>query len=289
MSLDPRLRSAPLRTVSVTALLLIVCAGCLGGTAHVDVVRAQDRVTTPETVDHTRFDRVLKEYVDDAGFVDYARLQAHADSVLRPYLQQLAETDPSALGREARLAFWINAYNAYTINLILDHYPVESINDIKPAAGPAVPKINSPFKLDVGEVAGEVRTLDEIEHGIIRERFDEPRIHFALVCAAVSCPRLRKEAYTGNRLDDQLDDQARAFLQDTDKNVVPADEKTVALSRIFKWFDEDFGGSPASIQRFIAPYFDGNVRTKLEQARYDVSFREYDWSLNDRARHAAGR
>jgi hypothetical protein len=90
-------------------------------------------------------------------------------------------------------------------------------------------------------------------------------------------------------LDDQFDDQARTFLQDTDKNVVPADEKTVALSRIFKWFDEDFGGSPESIQRFIAPYFDGNVRTKLEQARYDVSFREYDWSLNDRARHAAGR
>lgn len=289
MSLHSDSRAPSLLAVSATSLLLIVCAGCIGGTAQVDVVRAQDRVTTPETVDHARFDRVLSEYVDPAGFVDYARLETHADSVLRPYLQQLAETDPAALDREARLAFWINAYNAYTIKLILDHYPVESINDIKPGAGPTIPKVNSPFKLDVGEVAGEVRTLDEIEHGIIRERFDEPRIHFALVCAAVSCPRLRREAYTGNRLEAQLDDQARAFLRDTDKNLVPAGEKTVALSRIFKWFDEDFGGSSAAIQRFIAPYFDGNVRTKLEQARYDVSFREYDWSLNDQNRHAARR
>ena len=289
MSLHSETSAAPLLAVSATSLLLIVCVACIGGTAHVDVVRAQDRVITPETVNHARFDRVLTEYVDAAGFVDYARLQAHADSLLRPYLQQLAETDPAALDREARLAFWINAYNAYTIKLILDHYPVESINDIKPGAGPAVPKVNSPFKLDVGEVAGEVRTLDEIEHGIIRERFDEPRIHFALVCAAVSCPRLRKEAYTGDRLNDQLDDQARTFLHDTDKNVVPAGEERVALSRIFKWFDEDFGGSSGSIQRFIAPYFDGNVRTNLEQAGYDVSYREYDWSLNDQSRQADGR
>lgn len=289
MSLHSETSAAPLLAVSATSLLLIVCVACIGGTAHVDVVRAQDRVTTPETVNHARFDRVLTEYVDAAGFVDYARLQAHADSLLRPYLQQLAETDPAALDREARLAFWINAYNAYTIKLILDHYPVESINDIKPGAGPAVPKVNSPFKLDVGEVAGKVRTLDEIEHGIIRERFDEPRIHFALVCAAVSCPRLRKEAYTGDRLNDQLDDQARTFLHDTDKNVVPAGEERVALSRIFKWFDEDFGGSSASIQRFIAPYFDGNVRTNLEQAGYDLSYREYDWSLNDQSRQADGR
>ena len=289
MSLHSETSAAPLLAVSATSLLLIVCVACIGGTADVDVVRAQDRVTTPETVNHARFDRVLMEYVDAAGYVDYARLQARADSLLRPYLQQLAETDPAALDREARLAFWINAYNAYTIKLILDHYPVESINDIKPGAGPAVPKVNSPFKLDVGEVAGEVRTLDEIEHGIIRERFDEPRIHFALVCAAVSCPRLRKEAYTGDRLNDQLDDQARTFLHDTDKNAVPAGEETVALSRIFKWFDEDFGASSASIQRFIAPYFDGNVRTNLEQARYDVSYRKYDWSLNDQSRQADGR
>jgi len=219
--------------------------------------------------------------------VDYARLQQDADSVLTPYLQQLAATDPSNLSRGEQLAFWINAYNAYTIKLILDHYPVDSINDIKPGAGPQIPKVNSPFKLDVGEVAGEVQTLDEIEHGIIREDFDEPRIHFALVCAAVSCPRLRREAYEGARLNAQLDEQARVFLHDDRKNVVPAGAEEVQLSRIFKWFDEDFGGSRASIQRFIAPYFEDPVRSRLETASYDVDFRTYDWSLNDQRRPTA--
>jgi len=279
----------PLRSVLAPALfILALCTGCIGGTANVDVVRAQDVITAPDRVDHDRFDRVLGEYVDADGHVDYARLQPRADSVLTPYLQQLAETDPSRLDRDARLAFWINAYNAYTIKLILDHYPVDSINDIKPGAGPSIPKVNSPFKLDVGEVAGEVRTLDEIEHGIIRERFDEPRIHFALVCAAVSCPKLRREAYTGSRLEAQLEDQARTFLHDRAKNLIPDGEETVALSRIFKWFDEDFGGSRASIQRFVAPYFEGDVRSGLEQAAYDVSFRDYDWSLNDQPRRTAG-
>ncbi len=276
----------PLATV-LALCLAVLCTGCIGGTANVQVVRAQDAVRAPADVDHSAFDRVLRTYVDGEGQVDYARLQQDADSVLTPYLQQLAATDPSNLSRGEQLAFWINAYNAYTIKLILDHYPVDSINDIKPGAGPQIPKVNSPFKLDVGEVAGEVRTLDEIEHGIIREDFDEPRIHFALVCAAVSCPRLRREAYEGARLNAQLDEQARVFLHDDRKNVVPAGEEEVQLSRIFKWFDEDFGGSRASIQRFIAPYFEDPVRSRLETASYDVDFRTYDWSLNDQRRPTA--
>ena len=283
-----RLSRHALATV-LPLLLALLCTGCIGGTANVQVVRAQEAVRAPADVDHSAFDRVLNPYVDAQGRVDYARLQPDADSVLTPYLQQLAETDPSNLSRDEQLAFWINAYNAYTIKLILDHYPVESINDIKPGAGPQIPKVNSPFKLDVGEVAGEVRTLDEIEHGIIREDFDEPRIHFALVCAAVSCPRLRREAYEGTRLDAQLDAQARTFLHDDSKNVVPAGEGAIKLSRIFKWFDEDFGGSRASIQRFIAPYFEGPVRSRLESAAYDVDFRDYDWSLNDQPRSTAAR
>jgi hypothetical protein len=272
-----------LRPLVASVLLAILCglSGCIGGSADVNVVRAQDRLQAPNRVDHAPFDRLLSTVVNAEGYVDYARLATEADSTLAPYLQQLAETDPSNLDRDARLAFWINAYNAYTLKLIVDHYPVESINDIKPGAGPSIPKVNSPFQLDVGAVADTVRTLDDIEHGIIRERFDEPRIHFALVCAAVSCPRLRREAYTGGNLDAQLDDQAHRFLHDTDKNVVPAGASRIRLSRIFKWFDEDFGGSAQSTQRFIAPYFDGAVRRTLEQGGYDVSFRTYNWSLND--------
>jgi hypothetical protein len=230
------------------------------------------------SVDHSSFTRLLQRVVNEEGNVDYAQLKVQADSVLTPYLGQLATTDPSSLGRDARLAFWINAYNAYTLKLIVEHYPVQNIWAVTP--GPAEPKDNSPFALEVGTVADTVRTLDEIEHEIIRERFDEPRIHFALVCAAASCPRLRREAYTGSRLDAQLDDQTRTFFHDNTKNRIPAGDGQIQLNRILKWYGQDFG-TTADLQRFIAPYFEGAVRDSLSRAAYEVAFLPYDWSLND--------
>lgn len=231
-----------------------------------------------DTIDHRLFDRLLARYVDEHGDVAYRKLQANAREDLTPYLRQLARTDPSSLDREARLAFWINAYNAYTLKLIVDHYPIENIWAITP--GPAEPKEDSPFALDVGKVADTVRTLDEIEHEIIRERFDEPRIHFALVCAARSCPRLRREAYTGPQLEAQLREQTHAFLHNEEKNRIPAGQDRIALSSILKWYGDDFGESTDDLQRFIAPYFDGDVRSRLEKADYQVDFLPYDWTLN---------
>lgn len=268
--------------------LAIAVLGVLGGLAWADLAPAQERATTTvvrDTVDHTPFTRVLRQFVDAEGDVDYAALRARADSLLRPYLQQLATTDVAALGTDARLAFWINAYNAYTLKLIVDHYPVENIWAVTP--GPAEPKDeHSPFDLEVGPVADTVRTLNEIEHRIIRVRFDEPRIHFALVCAAESCPLLRREAYTGPRLDAQLEEQTRTFFHG-DKNRIPAGRDRVALSRILKWYGEDFGDSTADLQRFIAPYFEGEVADRLEAADYEVTFLEYDWALNDQGEVSA--
>lgn len=232
-----------------------------------------------DSVSHEAFDALLRRYVDRTGQVDYGGLKANGASALSSYLQQLAHVDPSALNRDARLAFWINAYNAYTLKLIVDHYPVPNIWAITP--GPPAPKEESPFELDVGTVADTTRTLNEIEHEIIRERFDEPRIHFALVCAARSCPPLRREAYTGTRLDAQLDDQARTFLHNRAKNRVPAEDDTIGLSRLLKWYGEDFGPSEAALQRAIAPYFAGRVREQLSKAAYEVSYEPYDWRLND--------
>jgi len=274
-----RVFSSALHIVLVTGLVL---AGCTGG-ANVQPVRAQQSVAAPDAVDHHAFTELLRTHVDAAGMVDYAGLKAQHDEVLAPYLRQLAETDPANLSRDARLAFWINAYNALTLKLIVDHYPVESIKDITPAGGPSIPKLNAPWYVEVGEVGGRMRTLDEIEHDIIRERFDEPRIHFALVCAAISCPRLRQEAYTADRLDAQLDDQARTFLHATAKNQIPAGDETIRFSRIFQWFEGDFGDGTGDVQRFIAPYFTGNVRQKLQRAAYEVDYMDYDWSLNEQA------
>ena len=278
------IRSSLLVGLTLTALGLL---GIASNEARAQEASEQSarRVTTTVTrsvVDHRRFTKVLAQFVDKDGNVDYAGLKAKADSVLAPYLRRLAETNPAALSREARLAFWINAYNALTLKLIVDHYPVQNIWAVTP--GPAEPKDDSPFALDVGTVADTTRSLDEIEHEIIRERFDEPRIHFALVCAANSCPRLRREAYTGPKLDAQLDEQTRVFLHDDSKNRIPAGEGRIAVSRILKWYGQDFGPSTDALQRFLAPYFDGAVRDRLEQAGYDVTFRSYDWGLNDQAR-----
>ena len=258
----------------------LVFAGCTGG-ANVQPVRAQEPVRAPSAVDHSTYTDLLQTYVDGAGMVDYAALKADHDAALAPYLRRLAETDPSNLDEQERLAFWVNAYNALTLKLIVDHYPVETIRSITPAGGPTVPRLNDPWHVKVGEVGGQTRTLDEIEHDIIRARFDEPRIHFALVCAAISCPRLRREAFVGNRLDAQLDDQARTFLHMDGKNAIPADDETIRLSRIFKWFEGDFGADTDAVQRYLAPYFDGTVQQKLRNAAYAVDYLDYDWALNE--------
>jgi hypothetical protein len=269
----------------------IVAIGLVGLASPVGpVAQGQDRAASSarratttvqrDSMDHGRFTQVLSRFVDEQGAVDYAGLKAAGGAPLEPYLQRLATADPTSLDRDARLAFWINAYNALTLTLIVDHYPVENIWAITP--GPAAPKDDSPFQLDVGTVADTVRTLDEIEHEIIRQRFDEPRIHFALVCAAQSCPPLRRDAYTGPRLDAQLDEQTRGFLHDTATNRIPAGEGRIALSRILKWYGQDFGPTTDDLQRFMAPYFDGAVRKKLRRAAYDVAFLPYDWALNDR-------
>lgn len=261
-------------------LVLLLPIGLLGcpSNASVEPVEPAESVMTPDTFDHSAFTAVLRDVVDERGYVDYAALVAGPEP-LNDYLRRLAATDPANLSDADRLAFWLNTYNAYTLKLIVEHYPVESIRDV--VGGAFVPLVNTPFKVEFVTVAGEVMTLDDVEHGTIRKEFDEPRIHFALVCAAQSCPPLRAEAYVGDRLDAQLDEQARRFLTNDAKNRVPADDDTVELSKIFSWFKGDFGGNDTALQAFLAPYFDGDVRAKLEQGTYDVDFTSYDWSLND--------
>jgi len=237
---------------------------------------ASPRWSSRHSVRHAQFDRVLRTFVDAEGQVDYAALKTQMDSTLTPYLQTLDAARPASLDRDERLALWINAYNAYTLKLVVDHY---SVTNIRTIGGPSPD--GTPFQRPVGPVADTVRTLDEIEHEIIRERFDEPRIHFALVCAAKSCPQLRREAYTAPRLDAQLDDQARRFLHAERKNQIPADNEAVALSRILKWYGSDFGPTPEAIQRALAPHFEGAVRDSLAEGAYEVRFLPYDWTLND--------
>ena len=237
------------------------------------------------TVDHSAFDVILQQYVDEQGRVDYTALKS--EEALTSYLDHLEEVPTSELATNEAVAFWINAYNAYTLKLIVDNYPVGSIREITPlrikGLSLTIPKINSPFEYKIAHIDGEVLSLDDIEHGILRKRYEEPRIHFALVCASVSCPELRREAYTGADLDRQLEAQARSFLTDTSKNVIKASNSTLYLSKIFRWFKGDFTKTGLSLQGFLAEYFEGDLRERLQSDDFKIRYLPYDWSLNDAA------
>ncbi|MCU0627032.1 MAG: DUF547 domain-containing protein [Gemmatimonadaceae bacterium] len=271
------------RPIALAALLLTVDGAHARPVAAGGVVwhgspltpRVQDR-----TVDHSAFDRLLRAHVRD-GLVDYDAFAR--DAAFRDYLARLAATDPATLGRDEQLALWINAYNAYTIQLINKHAERESIRNINKTFG--VVKAYGPWREKLAVVGGRAYGLDEIEQDIVRRRYGEPRIHFALVCAAMGCPPLRSEAYTGARLDAQLDDQARIFLlRSPTKNRVDVATRTVHLSPIFTEFRDyikDFGGSEAAVGRYIARWFPaGAERQLLESGRFRVVTTVYDWRLN---------
>ena len=228
--------------------------------------------------DHGNWSTILRRSVRD-GQVAYAALKKE-DGPLQAYLGELSaacSADYVDWSREQRLAFWINAYNAFTIRLILDHYPIASIRKIGwlPAAAFRMEFIPMP-----GLKGGSV-SLNDIEHGTLRADFREPRIHFALVCAARSCPRLRGEAYRASELDRQLDDQARTFLNDASKNRFDPKTNTLYLSQIFDWFRADFETVAESVPAYVARYID-DPRASGSNVR--VEFLEYDWSLNDQAK-----
>ncbi|MEQ2005367.1 MAG: DUF547 domain-containing protein [Limisphaerales bacterium] len=231
----------------------------------------------PAEFNHTALDAILKKNVRD-GWVNYTALKADPKP-LNSYLDALAavpEKDFNGWPERERLAFLINLYNAATMKLIVDHYPVKSIKDIGGFLG-------SPWKQEVVRLFGKVTTLHEIEHGIIRKQYSDARAHFALVCAAKGCPPLRTEAFLAARLDEQLDDQGRVFLGQTHKNHVDAGSRTLHLSPIFKWFSEDFEKQSGSVLKFVTPFFDDASRQALTEGKFNIRFTDYDWSLNDGA------
>jgi hypothetical protein len=189
------------------------------------------------------------------------------------------------LPRTEQLALWINAYNAYTIQLINLKGERESIRNINKTLG--LLRLKGPWSEAFAVVGGKTYTLDDIEQRTIRPVFRDPRIHFALVCAAIGCPPLRSEAYTGARVEAQLNDQAVLFLTKTPaKNRVDVANRTVYRSPVFSFLDymNDFGGSEAAVGKFIARYYPvGPERTLLESGEYRVVTTGYDWSLNSTA------
>jgi hypothetical protein len=227
--------------------------------------------------DHGLFDRLLRSHVTKDG-VDYAAFSRGAD--LGRYLEQLERAQPSSWPEAERLAFWINVYNAHTVHAVAVHRPSKSIRDLVLPGRDGQP--GTVWKAPLVRVGGRSFTLDEVEHDLIRKTFRDPRVHFALVCAAYSCPPLRAEAYSGAQLDRQLDDQAHRFLHGQAKGCrVDAANGVVYVSEIFAWYKEDFGDD-AAVGRYIARYLPETLeRRVLESGRFRLVGIPFDWSLND--------
>lgn len=229
--------------------------------------------------DFSSWDGLLKKYVSPKTIhgvklnaVNYKKLAK--DQAYTKLIKDLENVSLSTLKtREEKLAFWINVYNVMAAKMVLDNYPVKSIKD----AGSLFTAV---WKKPVGVVAGKKRTLNEIEHEILR-KMGEPRIHVAIVCASVSCPDLRPEAYTAGKLNSQLDDQMKQFLANAKKGLqVDAKKGRLYLSSIFKWFEEDFEAK-GGVRTFIAPYSPETVKKSVQNNRLRVSYLDYDWGLNE--------
>ena len=219
---------------------------------------------------HTLWDELTRSHVTKNGFVNYKDFVK--DSVkLNKYLDLLSANHPNdTWSSNERKAYWINAYNAFTIKLIIDNYPVKTIKDL----GGSIYKVNTPWDIKFIKIGEEEYDLNNIEHGILRDQWKDPRIHAAVNCASVSCPALMKGAYTADKLETQLDAQMKRFILDESKNSISKNK--LKLSKIFKWFTGDFKNVSPDVITYI------NKFSKVQvDADAEIDYFEYDWNLND--------
>jgi len=227
-----------------------------------------------DPVDHAPFTDLLTKYVNEEGLVDYGGFVLDKENLDR-YLQTLSTNPPNGTwSHNERLAYWINVYNAFTISLVLDHYPIESIRDI--GANVQIPFINTPWDIKFVTIGEERYTLNNIEHSILRKLFDESRIHFVINCASMSCPKLLNKAYDPEKLEVQLASQTREFLRDSLRNHITPTE--LKISKIFKWFGGDFTKDQSKIE-FIDRWTDMKIAQDAT-----ISYLKYDWTLNEQTK-----
>ncbi len=261
--------------------------------------------TVVKTIDHRLFDDLLRQHVLK-GFVDYdafGRAPQFAE-----YLSSLAHVNLDGVGEDERLAFWINVYNAFTIQTIVSHHETESIRNVNLTLG--VLRLKGPWSEPIVHAAGRTLSLDDVQHTILRKEFAEPRTHFALSCAAIGCPPLRSEAYTGDKLVDQLNDQGVQFLRNSPtKNRIESPPTSIAMpgnrpdarpdgrerfivrilyvSPVLMAYRNDFGPARNDLAHALAPWFEGTDRTVLEKGRVVLTESTFDWTLNSQAQAKA--
>jgi Protein of unknown function, DUF547 len=232
--------------------------------------RSIQRSTQSKPIEHTIWNALVKKHVNSQGWVNYKGFITDS-AQMNQYLSLLKSAHPNNThwSKNQQKAYWINAYNAFTVKMIMNHYPVASIKDIKNG----IPFVNTVWDIKFIEIEGYSYDLNNIEHNILRPVFKDARVHAAINCASYSCPVLRAEAFTPEKLDAQLDDAMRSFLNDTTRNKINAEQAD--LSKIFDWFAGDFKDNAGSVRKFIRRYV-----PELTDAT-EIDYLDYQWQLND--------
>jgi len=264
------------------AIVLCICAFLLGASpasaaGEIDRLAHWDS-TSADVVDHNAWRQFLAGYVETDGDgvnrVRYAAVSSEDRRHLHDYIVALAARNPAQLNRNEAFAYWVNLYNALTVRLILDHYPVKSIREIKPH-----PFAIGPWKMELITVAGVSLTLDDIEHGLLRAHWRDPRIHYAVNCASISCPDLLKRPFTGADLDSMLDAAARAYVNHPRGVKVNPDGK-LTVSSIYKWYADDFGADEQGVTGHLLEYAEPALAAEIRAAQ-SIDGYDYDWALNE--------
>ncbi len=277
-------------------LIFFLMAIAISGCTTIQPVTREQETAEPGIFTNESFDRVLQRYVNERGFVDYIALRKDPDD-LEDYYYQITTYSPDSHPElfpteNYKLAYWINAYNAGTMKTVLTYYPIDSVLDVKqPGIFFFLSNKSGFFFFQRLKFGGKTTSLYYLENSVIRKRFGEPRIHFAVNCASVSCPRLPMQAFYGETLDRQLDDETRFFLTEDRNFRIDHEKKVIYLSSIFKWYEKDFTDwyskkypkGEASLLSYIELYLEPEKVEALKAVSnsYTISFIPYDWNLND--------
>jgi len=224
--------------------------------------------------DHSAFDQVLKTYVNDQGLVDYNGIAG--DQAFKTYMASLESADLKSMSRNAQLAFWLNAYNAVTIDKVIKWKPEKSVRE---TLIPGVWTSTKFFTSREHTVAGKRLSQDDIENEILRKQFKDPRIHFAIICASTGCPPLPRFAYTEENVQIKLEEETRKYINSERSTRIDLADNTLYLSKLFDWYAGDFESQSGSVLNFLKPYLDEKALTFLER-NPKIDYLHYDWSLN---------
>jgi len=224
--------------------------------------------------DHSIFDRILKTYVNNQGLVDYNGIAG--DQSFNSYMESLKTAQADSMSRDGQLAFWINAYNAVTIDKVIKWKPKKSVRE---TFVPGVWTGTKFFTSREHTVAGEQLSQDDIEHEILRKQLKEPRIHFVIICASSGCPPLPRFAYTEDNVQAKLEDETRKYINSKRGTQIDTAKNTLYLSKLFDWFAGDFEYKSGSVLDFIKPYLDESALAFVEQ-NPKIKYLHYDWALN---------